>query len=788
MLLRNGSCNPRFLFQAVTALLFCTLMPLYAHAEPPKVFPLRERFSQNSEETPEALQKAQLEQTWNLIRWYEPVLLLHELSETAKNKQSVELKAWCESVSVLVSELESCFPASESQDTRVRRIGNGKIIHAITHRESAARTPVSRWDFQDTAISGHRQEILLQLMTKITEGRALQATLQKQDRDAAASLVRCYYTLQRRLILWNYCDAMLRMTPPTALSDASTAAQVVPESDWNAALDAVKILIDAHPYHATWRSYVRFDVLKRFPQLPPGVCREIAWQILERLHPENVDVSQKQFLAQTPFQTLENFLKQYGAVRTASDYLMCAVEDYETAEDVAAGNRLVMEVRRLEMEQNTELPQTLHALELAYRNANMRLYISREFLNSSLPQPGSEERTIQENVLNRPVYGRGISNTSVSVRMVPDAQQFRLGFLVEGSMKSNTYSPNVVTVYNNSDAQYVAFKEVLFSSGGLKTLPAVAKVQNRIELQGLQTPLDPIPVIGFVANGVARNQAVSKQEEVRQMTENKIRNEVCSALDSQVNEKLSVAERFYQEKLLGSLARLELRLEQVDANTTEDAAVIRLRLAGTQHPGAFTPRPVPPADSVLNFQIHESTLNNFLQQFRLDGRTFTVESLMEHIETRFPELKLPENLPEQEEELIITFAQNDAVTVHIEENRFMIRISVQELRVGKRQWKNFEVEVPYFLETGMAAGTNQTALYIQRDGPVRLIGRIPIGQQVAVRGIFSKIFVKGGEKNVLPEAFTKNPRFAELSINQLALQDGWFGVSFGPKKTGLALR
>ncbi len=777
MFLRGGSCNRRFSLQIAALTFFGVLFQtaLCVNAEPPKVFPLREKIVQNSTKTPERMA---LEQTWNLIRWHEPVLLLHELEETAEIRQGVELKPWCESVKTLVEELSMNFPAAESEDTRERRIGNGKIIRAITHHE-VKHTPLSQWDFQNSEISARRQEILLQLMTKISEGRNLQS--RQNDKTATSALVRCYYTLQRRLILWNYCDALLRMTPP----EAGNGVPVVAESEWNASLDDVKVLIDAHPYRATWQSYVRFDVLRRFPQLTPSQRREIAWQILERLHPENVDISQKQFLTQSAFLRLETLLKRWGAVRTTDDYLMCAVEDYETAEDVVSGNRIVMEVRRLEMEQGTDLPQALHALDLAYRNANMRLYVSRVFLNSSLPQPGSEERTIQENVLNRPVYGRGVSNTAVSVRMVPDEQRFRLGFLVEGSLKSNTYSPNVVTVYNNSDAQYIAFKEVLFSSRGLQTLPAVARVENRIELQGLHTPLDPIPVLGFVANGVARNQAESKQEEVRQMTENRIRNEVCTSLDAQVNEKLTVAERFYQEKLLGTLSRLELRLDQVDAKTTDESAVIRLRLAGSQHPGAFTPRPVPPQNSMLNFQIHESTINNFLQQFRLDGRTFTTESLLEYIQTRFPELKLAENMPKPEEELIITFAQNDAVTVHIIENRILIRISVRELRVGKREWKDFEVEVPYLLETGTAS---EMALYVRRDGPVRLIGRIPMGQQVAVRGIFSKIFPKAGEKNILPEMFLKNPRFSDLTIDQLALQDGWFGLSFGPPNPRLAQR
>ncbi|MDO4630282.1 MAG: hypothetical protein Q4C70_13975, partial [Planctomycetia bacterium] len=708
-----------------------------------------------------------VEQSYNMACWYNPALLLHELEEV---NQTPELKNWSEGVRTSVKELSHTFPGidksiteKKASKTATRRIGNGKLIRAITQRDENL-IPLTEWDFQNTEISTQRRELLTQLTQKVHEAREIQRYL--TDKTTVAALIRANYTLQRRLILWYYCDRILQSPMPKFPS--------VSERQWDSVIAQVEELVEAHPYHDTWRSYLRLNVLLRFSELSPSVQREIAWQLMNRLQTEELAASQQQFLAQEAFRQLNHLLATYAAVRLAEDYLMYSAENYEMGNDIKAGNHLVQESRRLELEQRRPLTPEQKTLEKIYRNANLRLFVSRDFLNSSLPQPGAEERTIQENVLNRPVYGRGVSNTTVSIRMVPDEKQFRLGFLVEGSMQSSTYSPDVVTVYNNSDAQYVAFKEILLSDKGLHMKPAVAEVENQIHLRDLQTPFDPIPVLGFVANGVARNQAESKQHTVRQMTEYKIRNEVCTNLDNQVNEKLNTVNDLLQNKVFTPLNRLELDLEQVDAQTTQNDAVIRMRLAGNSHPGAFTPRPVPPADSMINFQAHESTLNNFLQQFHLEGRTFTVDTLLEHIHTRLPNLKLGENRPEPEEELFITFAEKNAVTVHIHDSMILVRVAVQELRVGKRQWKNFEVEAPYLIQSG------PKAIFAQRDGPVRLIGRIPVGQQVAVRGIFSKIFQKTEEKNILPEKFLANPRFADLTVNQLVLHDGWLSVSFSP--------
>lgn len=775
--------NKRRTFLAAGPLLLAFIMgqlPLL-HGDMPKAFPLRREVQeqnreQNREQDQELDQngaKTALEKEWNLICWHEPVLLLQELEEVG---DFPELKAWSDGVRSLIQELSKTFPYSGSAIPSGSRLGGGKLLRAMRQRGENG-TALEDWDFQDpSGIAEMRQTLLDQLARKVQEARSLQQEL--KVREPLVVLVRTNYTLQRRVILWNYCSMLMDPENHRTVS----AMPLFSEAEWSQILLNAEKLVNAHPYESTWRSYLRLNTLFQIGRLAPERQREIAWQVLGRLNSEGLDVSQKAFLAQDPFQKLEDALNILGAQRTAEDCLMRDVEEYETGSNIACGNRIVMEVRRMEMERGEKLAPELRSLELVYRNANMRLEVSKEFLNSSLPQPGAEERNIRESVLNRPVYGRSTTQTSVSVRMVPDEERFRLGFLVEGTMFSSTYSPDVVTVYNRSDAQYTAFKEIRFSENGLEIFPAVAEVENQIRIRDLETPLDPIPLIGFFANGVARNQAESKKGEVNQFTENKIRREVCTQLDTQVNEKLDQANAFLREQLLGTLGRLELSLDQIDARTTENEAMIRFRLAGDMHPGAFTPRPVPPKESQINLQLHESTLNNFLHQLSLDGRTFTIESLFEHIGTRLPNLKIGENIPPQEEELLLTFADSNAVTVHFQDGRFLIRVAVKDLRVGKRQWKNFQVEAPYLVETG------EKEVLVQRDGPVRLIGRIPIGQQVAVRGIFSKIFKKTEGKNILPEKFLENPRFAELVLDQLVLQDGWFAISFGPQNTGFVSR
>ena len=707
-------------------------------------------------------QNAALHQTWNLICWADPEVLLTELEEAGK---APILSEWCSGVEILINDLSQTFPILKQCDPETRRLFRFRANTTVKNTQ----TTLDEWNFQDTSIRARRKDILTLLTVKLQEGRELQRKL-GADLDTLFLLTRVTYTLQRRLILWNHCD-MLLTTPPGPKPNIS-------EAEWLSSVSNVKKVAAAHPYMETWFSYLRLETLKQFSKLSPTQQRDIAWQILGRLHPNHADASQKQFLAHENFEKLETFLKLYASIRSADDCLMAAAEAYEKAEDVKAGNRLVMESRRFELEQGHELPAQAKFLEDIYRNANLRLYVTEEFLNSSLPQPGSEERAIQETMLDRMVYGRGVSNTKLNIETIPDENHFRFGLLVEGTMNSSTYSPDVVTVYNHTDSKYRAMKEILFSSEGLKTLPAVAKVQSQIQLQNLRTPLDAIPVIGFVANGVARNQAQAKQKNARQISEQKIHREVCEKLDEGVENKLDVANKFLEEKFFTALSRFELALEELEAKTTEDSAVIRMRLAGIIQPGAYTARPIPPENSQINFQVHESAANNFLQKFHLEGRTFTLEELIQYLRSRLPNCKIGERFIRPKEKFILTFADQNAVTVKLENGEFTVCLAVKSLSVGRRSWSNFVVEASYQVESG------PLAVYVSRKGPVHLSGGIPASQQIVVRGVFSKVFPKTDQNNnILPEKFIQNPRFLNLELDQLVVQDGWLGISFGPKST-----
>ena len=712
-----------------------------------------------------------LQKQWNVVRWYEPTVLHDQLKELDKTP---ELKIWSESVTKLVDQLSGCFPACEIE---MPRIGQGRVVKNIAKRGKQvvkAEIPLERWNFEDSGLAIRRQSLLSQLEVKVQEARQLAQNL-RGNTNLAVMVGRTAFTLQRRVQVWRYCDGL--MTMPKRENPAYSQAVL------NQSLHDIQKMLAQFAHAETWLEYLRVNELSKLADQTLEEQRLSAFRTLARLNVTRLDASQKVVLSQEPIQRLAVQLRRIASQRSASDYLMESVELFEASDDTASGNALVRECLRCQLElQNqepgAEIPAFVLNLENTYRNANMRLSVTANFLNRFMPKPDSNERDISDVLFNRPIYGKGVTTTATSVQMIPNDRAFHLGFLVQGNLQSNTYSKSTgVTVYNNTQSNYVALKEIQLSTQGIHTAPAVAQAQNQVNIQDLQTSLDSIPLVGFVVNNVARSQAEVKTREAQQISEDKVRTEVRTTLDAELNQRIVRWNELLQTKVFRPLNRLELDCQQIEAFTTKESATMRLRLASAVQPGACTPRPLVPQDSLMSFQLHESVVNNFLQQVNLDGQSFTLESLKAHMKTRFPNWEPKEQNEEAPEDLQVTFAPANALSVQVSDNQLVLRIAIEKLHIERHTWKHFQIHVPFRLET------NGMQMVIYRDGVIRLVGHVPVGSQVALRGVFSKIFPKEFRKELVPEKVLADERFAALGFNQCVLQDGWLSLSIGSRSS-----
>ena len=116
----------------------------------------------------------------------------------------------------------------------------------------------------------------------------------------------------------------------------------------------------------------------------------------------------------------------------------------------------------------------------------------------------------------------------------------------------------------------------------------------------------------------------------------------------------------------------------IELSTTEERIVARARLGSPEQLGAHTPRPRAPSDSWLSVQIHQSALNNGLEQLKLDGRQFDLPSLFKYLAERLdrPEIAKADDVPD---DVRMKFAAKDAVRLKCDGDRVEVTFAFAEL-------------------------------------------------------------------------------------------------------------
>ncbi|HEV3024102.1 MAG TPA: hypothetical protein VGX76_16615, partial [Pirellulales bacterium] len=243
-----------------------------------------------------------------------------------------------------------------------------------------------------------------------------------------------------------------------------------------------------------------------------------------------------------------------------------------------------------------------------------------------------------------------------------------------------------------------------------------------------------------------------------------------------VDPRVEKATGQFRRRVLDPLARLTLVPAVVEMKTDPTRVTLRLRLAAGTQLAAYTPRPRAPGDSLASVQIHQSILNNIGERLQLDGRTFTLPELQQQLAES---LGLPPEALSQEyaENLRITFAAENSVRTRFVEGRIEVTLAIAQLHRHPGHWHDFTVRVYY------KPKFEGLELQFVRDGTVQLRGeRFGAQPQIALRGIFSKIFAQDRSLSLIDPRLVADPRLADLAVTQCVVTDGWLGFALGPSR------
>lgn len=589
------------------------------------------------------------------------------------------------------------------------------------------------------------------------------------DRESRSTLLRASYALQRRQAIWKQINDIQSNTRfiSVGLHDIEDSVRAVDEKLGNSSVAN------------GWRNYLQLSDLLSTNASGDGVQqRVLARRVLERMRSEELlTEQQRKYLAQAPFSELVAGLERWAREPINYDRLSQVIERYESRRGAAEASELARMVGITRWDGRMQVAKLAKLLNVHYRNANLRVATSAELINRLLPQPEVAEEEIDEFILGACVKGTSRTKSKLRVVLVPDDRLWRMRLEAEGSVESSTSaSKGPATFYNDGVSEFNATKTLVVNGDGVKVELADADADSASELTGFQTQYDSVPVVGLLARAIARQQHDDRYFDAQAATEYRLEEKARERLDQEVHLRLEEMERDFEDKILQPFNALKLRPQPLDMHTTDQRLVVRYRLAGSHQLGAHTPRPQAPSDSLLSVQLHETVLNNVVEQLNLDGSREDLRGMYRRIAAQFgqPDLEVPEDIPEG---ITIQFADREAVRFQFENDRVALNVRIAELSNGRRSWRNFQVRAHY------APDPTQLEANLVRDSYIELPNsRLRLGDQIALRGVFSKVFSKSRPISVVNKRLARHPRMSDLQVTQFTVKDGWIGVALGPQR------
>ncbi len=620
-----------------------------------------------------------------------------------------------------------------------------------------------------------------QLLADLAELKALgeKDATARQGKPAAARVMRVTFALSRRLALWEVAAQW---------DEAASPLPALPTThEWQSTLRAVSQFLQTGQAGPTWVKFLRLPELKFLADetVADSDRRLLARDVLRRMSSSQLNGEQHDLMQSPPFDRLQAGLEKFAAEPLNVSALLANLEAFETAPLSVHAKPVAHQYEIARWSANPVERDLADQLNAHYRNANVRVALSADLLNRVLPQMTRTKERVSDNILGAAVHGQSQTATRLRLVLFPDRWRWRFGLEARGEVSTSTASTKgPATFYQDGYSQFRARKELTIDRRSISLFNAEASASSNNTLRDYQTDYDSIPIFNAIARQVARQEYEEQSPLARYEVENKIAGRASRTLDSQVDARVNQASNQLKSQLLAPLQELDLDPTAIDMETTQSRLIARYRLAGHEQLGSSTPRPQAPGDSMLSVQLHQSAINNVLQHLHLEGQKKELRTLYAEMTALFvrKEVPIPEDIPEG---VFATFADTDAVRIDAEKGKVRVTIRLVELKHESSQWRNFTVRAYY------APDPDQKSANLVRDGVIELIGKnLRLGDQIALRGIFSRVLSRNRNINLINEQLAKSKALKDLHVSQFAIQDGWVGIALaaGPQRPILYTR
>lgn len=608
------------------------------------------------------------------------------------------------------------------------------------------------------------------------------------DRDEQIAWLCMGHAVARRADTWaaihdivSHPYSLLSETPNSLLSEtpipeASTDASIT-RGDVAAAVQVLHRDLDQTGDVDGWREYLLLDEIEAALQDPSAERLALAQSFLSRLHYHSIDADAREFVSRRSVQQLAQFIRPWagGAVDYAK--LMMQIESLESDPTDLASMELADAIATLSHTRSPAVGKLAEVMTTHYQNANVRIAISEELINRLLPEIQPQVKPIRTRVLGSQVRGVSTVRGNLKVRLKPSTDQWLLSLQTLGDIQSRTTgSRDGVSVLTSGNNEFLAEKIVKIDSNGLVANETDVAVTGQAKLRGVRSQYDAWPLLGPLVREIAKSKFEESRSAANRIAAAQIRSEVSREMDGRVEEQSEAATKLLTDVLLGPMSRMQLDPQVMQMETTEKRLVARYRVAGSWQLAAFTPRIRAYNDSLMSVQVHQSMLNNTLEQLIARDEPMTIEDLLQRSAGVFgSSIAAPEDVPQ---DVTIQFTDSRPITIEIEDDRLWVTMRIDSLRKGgDASLRSFLVRAAY------KARTDGLTAELVRDGHLSISGPgMSMRQRLPIRLVFNKVLSDDRPIRLTLPTLADLPAAAGLAITQCELRDGWIGIAIGPHR------
>jgi hypothetical protein len=600
------------------------------------------------------------------------------------------------------------------------------------------------------------------------------------DATEASRLGMAAYAIERRADVWYRMH--LAMQPDVADRVRSEQAYCQ-RNNMLSTINAVEGLFPNTQVGNDWRKFlgltaVRNTVVqedKEQLQIRIGIAAEV----LRQINAADLSSDQKRYFQHADVKAYLHLLHRIVTHPLTLEGLADCMEGVERDPSQVTGGCLARHWQQLRFATVTEYQQIAKAIDVHYRNANLRLCVTNDFLNRFLPAIEHVRGPVRENILGADVTGQSDALNQLRVRLVPDPDEVKLKLEVAGVMDSKTRSTHGgIVMFNQNRSRYLVSKLFAFNEGGMQVGTTRANAEAATSLRGMTTKYDALPLVGPMFRRIAQQRHQETKPLTQRIIGDRVAARVKQMTDAKLEEQMIQARQRLEQSIVQPLQEMELQPEALAMQTTEDRIVVRGRLAGGDQIAAFTTRPRAVSENLCSIQVHESAMNNLIDRLSLSGRTVELRTLIREILDQWDlkDTPIPEEVPENVQ---LTMAEDRPVEIRCRDDQLTFAIRVKRLNSPNGTWKNFEVQARFVPQT------DGFRCDLVRDGNLEIasIGNRPLGGRArfALSAIFTRVFSKNQRLPLINEELSNDPRLANLDVDQVVIRDGWVGVSVGEK-------